>query len=62
MADAGTILGEARDIVFFFEGMFDPASGETVCPLINEVRSVYHPDFMRPLVNRWPNVDQPVFV
>jgi hypothetical protein len=35
-----------------------PDSGATVFAFGNEVRSVYHFDFMRPLVNRWPMRDE----
>jgi len=42
--------------LFFFDALFEPDSGETVFSINNEVRSLYHPDFMRPLVNRWPIV------
>ena len=45
--------------MFFCKRIFDPGSGAPVLPLVNEVRSVYHPDFMRRLVNRWPMVDEP---
>ena len=45
--------------VFFFDRIFDPDSGATVFPLENEVRSIYHRDFMRPLVNRWPIANEP---
>lgn len=52
-------IGEGREQVFFFDRIFHPDSGAEVFTLTNEVRSVYHRDFMRPLVNRWPIVDEP---
>jgi hypothetical protein len=59
IADSGALVGEGRGQVFFFNRIFDPETGVTVFPLENEVRSIYHPDFMRPLVNRWPIVNEP---
>lgn len=56
---SGSMMGEALGQVFFFSRLFDPKTDATVLPLINEVRSVYHQDFMRPLVNRWPIVEEP---
>lgn len=55
----GAVKGEGRGQVFFFDRIFDLSTGETVFPLVNEVRSVYHADFMRPLVNRWPLIEEP---
>lgn len=54
----GGRIGGGRDQVFFFEDLHDPDSGATVFAFGNEVRSVYHFDFMRPLVNRWPMRDE----
>jgi hypothetical protein len=59
IAASGYMTGEGRGRVFFFDRIYDPDNGDTVFALVNEVRSVYHPDFMRPLVNRWPIVDEP---
>ncbi len=59
IAASGTLKGEGRGQVFFFDRIFDPDNGATVFPLENEVRSVYQRDFMRPLVNRWPITDEP---
>jgi len=56
---AGVTDGGTRDHVYFFDRVFDPATGKTVFRVINEVRSLYHPDFRRPLANRWPIVDSP---
>ena len=49
----------ARDHVYFFDRIFEPKSGETVFKVINEVRSLYHPDFRRLLANRWPIIEDP---
>ena len=59
ISESGYMSGEGLGQVFFFDRIFDPDTGDTVFLFVNEVRSVYHPDFMRPLVNRWPLVDEP---
>lgn len=59
LGEHGALKGTSRGEVFFFDKVFDPDNGETVLNLTNEVRSVYHPDFMRPLINRWPMNDEP---
>ncbi len=59
IAAAGALQGTGTGQVFFFDRLFDPESGATIFPVTNEVRSVYHPDFMRRLVNRWPLIDEP---
>ena len=58
--DRGDLLGGGDDQVFFFKNIFDPDTGKKVFGLENEVRSFYHPDFMRPLINRWPMSDEPI--
>lgn len=55
----GSLMGAGRGEVFFFDKIFDPDTGETIITIQNEVRSAYHPDFMRQLVNRWPIVEEP---
>jgi hypothetical protein len=55
----GGIKGKAGASQMFSTKVFDPRTGETLFLLENEVRSVYHPDFMRPLINRWPLVNEP---
>jgi len=54
----GARISAGRDQVFFFEDILDPATGKAAFAFGNEVRSVYHFDFMRPLVNRWPMSDE----
>ncbi len=47
--------------VLFFPKLFDPTTGEPVLDFVQEIRSLHHPDFMRPYTNRWPGVaDQTV--
>ena len=55
----GKLQGEGRGQVCFIEGPFDPVSGKSILKFQQEWRSVYHPDFMRPLVNRWPIISEP---
>ncbi len=59
LGEHGALKGISRGEVFFFDKVYDPENGETILKLTNEVRSVYHPDFMRPLINRWPMNDEP---
>ena len=59
MAAHGSLKGIGRGEVFFFDRIFDPDTDDVLFVLQNEVRSVYHPDFMRPLINRWPIVEEP---
>lgn len=59
LRDHEALMGDAHGEIFFFDKIFDPDSGETLFTIHNEVRSIYHPDFMRPLVNRLPLVSQP---
>ena len=39
---------------------FDLKNGSTILEFQLEWRSVYHYDFMRPLVNRWPIISEPL--
>ena len=57
--ESGFLRGEGRGQVCFLDGPFDPSSGELLLSFQQEWRSVYHPDFMRPLINRWPLVLEP---
>jgi hypothetical protein len=45
----------------FFPKIFEPDTGKPILDFVQEIRSLHHPDFMRPYVNRWPGVsDQTV--
>jgi hypothetical protein len=57
--EQGSLQGTGTGQVFFFDGPFDPDTGEEILKFTQEVRSPYHPDFMRPLVNRWPIITEP---
>lgn len=59
VAEQGCMDGKGLGQVFFFSEIFDPENGDTLLEMTQEARSVYHPDFMRPLVNRWPIVGEP---
>jgi len=48
-----------RDEQFRFAKIIDPTSGELLFEFEHEMRSLYHPDFLKPLVNR---VDVPYLV
>ena len=39
---------------FRFEKIFNPRSGKVVFSFEHEVRSLYHPDYLKPLTNRVP--------
>ena len=51
--------GDGAGQVFLFDEIFDPDTGEAILKFTQEVRSIYHPDYMRPLVNRWPITAEP---
>lgn len=59
VSSQGSMLGQGRGQVFFFEELFDPDTDKVIIKFQQEPRSVYHPDFMRPLVNRWPIISEP---
>jgi len=58
-ASHGKIKREGTGQVCFVDGPFDSKNGKTILELQQERRSVYHSDFMRPLVNRWPIISEP---
>ncbi|MDA0656426.1 MAG: hypothetical protein O2912_08480 [Proteobacteria bacterium] len=57
--DGGAVIAGGQNQIFFFQKIFDPDTGDEIFSLQNEVRSFYHEDFMRPLINRWPMGDEP---
>lgn len=57
--EQGSLQGDGAGQVFFFDEIFDPETGEEILKFTQEVRSIYHPDFMRPLANRWPITAEP---
>ena len=58
-ASHGKIKREGTGQVCFVDGPFDSKNGKTILEFQQEWRSVYHSDFMRPLVNRWPIISEP---
>jgi catechol 2,3-dioxygenase-like lactoylglutathione lyase family enzyme len=50
----GLIMEEDRDEQFRFCRIVDPRSDATLFVFEHEMRSLHHPDFLRPLVNRVP--------
>lgn len=54
LAAHGLITEESDQHQYRFQEIIDPASGETVFEIEHEVRSLRHPLYARPLVNRNP--------
>ncbi|MBC92774.1 MAG: hypothetical protein CMM38_03965 [Rhodospirillaceae bacterium] len=57
--ERGALMGTGEGEVFFCDKIFNPENGDHIFSLTNEVRSVYHGDYMRPLINRWPIIQEP---
>jgi hypothetical protein len=58
LKNRGLITEEPRNHQFRFRALVDPATGERVCALEHEVRSLHHPMFQRNFINRDPNQSQ----
>ncbi len=56
---ADVLRGGGKGQVCFIDGPFNPETGELLLGFQQEWRSIHHPDFMRPLINRWPLVWEP---
>ena len=54
LAERNLVIEESDQHQFRFNDLVDPESGQTLFTLEHEVRSMRHPLFMRPLVNRNP--------
>ena len=54
----GLVSEGVRDHQFRFQKIIDPSSGETLFLLEHEVRSLHHPLYQRPFVNRNPAQSQ----
>lgn len=54
LVQAGLITEESGPSQYRFERIVDPATGALLCTLEHEVRSMRHPTYARPLVNRDP--------
>jgi catechol 2,3-dioxygenase-like lactoylglutathione lyase family enzyme len=55
LLDRGLISEESDQHQYRFKDLVDPETGETLFTIEHEVRSMRHPLFMRPLVNRNPS-------
>ncbi|MGH7778558.1 MAG: hypothetical protein ACREQR_01855 [Candidatus Binataceae bacterium] len=55
LLDRGLITEESDQHQYRFKDLADPESGTTLFTIEHEVRSMRHPLFMRPLVNRNPS-------
>jgi catechol 2,3-dioxygenase-like lactoylglutathione lyase family enzyme len=55
LVDKGLISEESDQHQYRFKDLVDPETGETLFTIEHEVRSMRHPLFMRPLVNRNPS-------
>ena len=53
--------GEGTGEACFVDGPFDSRNGNTVLKFQQEWRGAFHSDFMRPLVNRWLIISEPLF-
>ena len=54
----GLVTEESNEHQYRFTDIVDPDSGDVLYQLEHEVRSMYHPMFGRPLVNRDPTLTQ----
>lgn len=54
LCERGLITEESDQHQYRFQTIIDPANGEPVFEIEHEVRSLHHPLFARPLVNRNP--------
>lgn len=59
MIEHDNFLFDGLDQTFFFAQILDANSGDPLFQLQHEIRGLFHPDYMRPLVNRWPLVTEP---
>jgi len=57
LEERGLITEETDRFQYRFQAIIDPDTGETLTELEHEVRSMSHPMFHRPLVNRNPAVN-----
>jgi hypothetical protein len=56
LAQHGLITEESNQSQYRFQDIVDPDTGAVLCIIEHEVRSMRHPMFARPLVNRDPKV------
>jgi hypothetical protein len=56
LTEMGLVYQESNEHQYRFRDIVDPANGTRAFPLDHEVRSLRHPMYGRPLVNRNPNL------
>jgi hypothetical protein len=61
LKNRGLISEEVRNHQFRFQTIVEPRDGKPVFALEHEVRSLHHPMFQRPFVNRNPGQSQRVY-
>lgn len=59
MIEHDNFLFDGLDQTFFFGQILNANNGDPLFQLQHEIRGLFHPDYMRPLVNRWPLVAEP---
>jgi hypothetical protein len=57
LAGRGLVTEESNAHQYRFQALFDPDTGTTLAELEHEVRSLHHPMYQRPLVNRNAGMD-----
>jgi hypothetical protein len=62
LAERGLVTEESNPYQYRFNWISDPDTGERLFEIEHEVRSLTHPMYMRPLVNRNPNQIQREYV
>ncbi|MBI1735521.1 MAG: VOC family protein [Candidatus Rokubacteria bacterium] len=62
LRERGLVTEESNPYQYRFNWLTDPDSGERLFEIEHEVRSLTHPMYMRPLVNRNPSQTQREFV
>lgn len=61
LLERGLVSEESNPVQYRFKDIVDPDSGRVLATLEHEVRSVTHPMYLRPLVNRNPAQRQPTY-
>ena len=61
LAERGLVSEESNPVQYRFKDIADPDTGTVLVTLEHEVRSVTHPMYLRPLVNRNPAQRQPTY-
>jgi catechol 2,3-dioxygenase-like lactoylglutathione lyase family enzyme len=59
LLERSLVTSEDNTYQYRFQDIVDPNSGHTLYKLEHEVRGLYHPMYMRPLINRWQETPLP---